>query len=441
MTEGARAAPTPVRLAGRGLRQLRQQAAVRRPSTPQALRAYVDHGFADTRGRQGEAEVPGPSSRPQSIEMGARRRRLRPPRSGDAARARGRRDHAERVRPAVHVAEQVADALPNGSSRGVPSLGHFGPLQDPGLIATEVDDFLSGLSEAGGPAPHVPHGSANCPRTPLLRSGPWRSRSPRACRPRRCPPSPTALSRSGSPRSTACPSPAAPTSKGSLVHRALERLFASRPRSAPGCRPLAALDQAIDALRRARARPAPARRRGPSRLLRRGRRPGRALLHLEDPRAVRPIGIELRLEVEVGGLQLRGIIDRFELDDEGELVVTDYKTGRVPHQDHEQGNAWVASTSTPTCASGSSAAGRPAVQLLYLATGEVIITPPSEQSVRFLPSHRTAVYRRSSGPAPPRTSGPTPARSATGARSRRGAPRSAAIRQPAAAVDLLASTG
>src|SRR5688500_7930819 len=35
---------------------------------------------------------------------------------------------------------------------------------------------------------------------------------------------------------------------------------------------------------------------------------------LEDPTAVTPIGIELKLEIELGGVRLRGIIDRLELD-------------------------------------------------------------------------------------------------------------------------------
>ena len=34
---------------------------------------------------------------------------------------------------------------------------------------------------------------------------------------------------------------------------------------------------------------------------------------------------------------MRGIIDRLELDADGELVVTDYKTGRPPRVTHEQG--------------------------------------------------------------------------------------------------------
>ena len=59
-------------------------------------------------------------------------------------------------------------------------------------------------------------------------------------------------------------------------------------------------------------------------------------LQMEDPTAVRDIGLELRLSVDEGSLNLRGIIDRLELDADGELVVTDYKTGRPPSDRYER---------------------------------------------------------------------------------------------------------
>ena len=57
---------------------------------------------------------------------------------------------------------------------------------------------------------------------------------------------------------------------------------------------------------------------------------------MEDPTQVRTIGIELRLSADVGSLSLRGIIDRLDLRDDGELVVIDYKTGRAPSINWEQ---------------------------------------------------------------------------------------------------------
>jgi putative RecB family exonuclease len=63
---------------------------------------------------------------------------------------------------------------------------------------------------------------------------------------------------------------------------------------------------------------------------------------LEDPVAVDAVGVELRLETSLepgGGLQsvpLRGIIDRLDRDECGDLVVVDYKTGRAPGPGRER---------------------------------------------------------------------------------------------------------
>ncbi len=90
---------------------------------------------------------------------------------------------------------------------------------------------------------------------------------------------------------------------------------------------------------------------------------------LEDPNKVRVMGTELRMQVDIGPvldgaqghgggrLRLRGIIDRLEMDDNGDLIVTDYKTGRHPAR-ATSSPAWAASTSTPSCASRCSGGAR-----------------------------------------------------------------------------------
>ena len=51
----------------------------------------------------------------------------------------------------------------------------------------------------------------------------------------------------------------------------------------------------------------------------------------------RVLGVELRARASrAGGVTIRGIIDRLELDADGELVVTDYKTGSAPSEGWEQ---------------------------------------------------------------------------------------------------------
>ncbi len=105
-------------------------------------------------------------------------------------------------------------------------------------------------------------------------------------------------------------------------------------------------------------------------------------LTLEDPRTIQPIGLELMLSTELGSLTLRGIIDRLELDADGELVVTDYKTGRAPSQAQEQARLGGVHFYSMLCE--RVLGRRPAtVQLIYLGDRpQVITTTPSEQSTR-----------------------------------------------------------
>jgi putative RecB family exonuclease len=112
---------------------------------------------------------------------------------------------------------------------------------------------------------------------------------------------------------------------------------------------------------------------------------------LEDPRQVRPIGLELKLDTDVDGLRLRGIIDRLELDDQGELVVTDYKTGRSPGQHYEQSRLNGVHFYAFLCE--RVLGRRPArVQLLYLADGVAIQTVPTDQSIRALERKVRAIW-------------------------------------------------
>jgi putative RecB family exonuclease len=102
---------------------------------------------------------------------------------------------------------------------------------------------------------------------------------------------------------------------------------------------------------------------------------------LEDPTTINPIGIELRLEVEVAGVNLIGIIDRLELDADGELVVSDYKTGRAPTERYEQGKLGGVQFYSLLCE--ELFGRRPArVQLLHLQEPMVITSIPTEQSTR-----------------------------------------------------------
>ncbi len=112
---------------------------------------------------------------------------------------------------------------------------------------------------------------------------------------------------------------------------------------------------------------------------------------LEDPTGITPIGIELKLEVELGGVRLRGIIDRLELDADGELVVTDYKTGKAPGERQEQQR--LAGVAFYSLLCERLFGRRPArVQLLYLADPVAIISTPTDRSTKGVERKLAAVW-------------------------------------------------
>ncbi|HET7523791.1 MAG TPA: PD-(D/E)XK nuclease family protein [Acidimicrobiales bacterium] len=112
---------------------------------------------------------------------------------------------------------------------------------------------------------------------------------------------------------------------------------------------------------------------------------------LEDPTQLRVIGTELRMSVELGTLKLSGIIDRLELDEDGELVVTDYKTGKAPRANLEQSRLTGVHFYAFLCE--RVLGRRPArVQLLHLREPIAISTIPSDQSIRGLQQQTLAIW-------------------------------------------------
>ena len=114
-------------------------------------------------------------------------------------------------------------------------------------------------------------------------------------------------------------------------------------------------------------------------------------LRLEDPNGVATVGVELLLEADVGGLVLRGIIDRLDVTPDGEFIVVDYKTGRVPSQMQEQSRLGGVQFYALLC---EQVLGRRpvSVRLLYLKEPVAIEADPSEQAVRGLRQRTAAVW-------------------------------------------------
>ena len=186
--------------------------------------------------------------------------------------------------------------------------------------------------------------------------------------------------------------PSAAASKGTLVHKALEYLMV---RPAPD----RTLDAALTDLDRARASLSD----GPDftgldlneaewrSFQTEAEQLVRKYFELEDPRTVLPIGLELKLSAKVGSTTVRGIIDRLELDANGDLVVTDYKTGSVPGQLWE--NSRLGGVHMYALLCERMLGRRPVrVQLLYLSKPEAIIATPTEQSIGGVERKTSALW-------------------------------------------------
>jgi putative RecB family exonuclease len=154
--------------------------------------------------------------------------------------------------------------------------------------------------------------------------------------------------------------PSPPAVKGTLVHSALEGLIWNHP---AGSRTLA-ITEAQSSAPRANA-------------------VGLVVnyFELEDPDRVQAIAVELGLEADVGHLRLRGIIDRLDLTDGGDLVVVDYKTGKAPSARFEQAKLTGVHIYALLC---ERVLGRAPVEvrLLHLRDPLVISAVPSEQTIR-----------------------------------------------------------
>lgn len=219
-------------------------------------------------------------------------------------------------------------------------------------------------------------------------------------------PVPTSLSPSRVEAFTSCPMafrfasieripepPSLHASKGSFVHRVLELLFTRRADERTG----AAVDEAFAAARAEyeahpdvvllgldEAQHAAFFDDGASLV--------QGYLRMEDPTTVRDIGLELRLEAQVGDLTVRGIIDRLELDHAGRLVITDYKTGRPPGPQYEQTKLSAVHLYSYLCE--QVLGERPAaVRLMYVRTGDIITATPSAESIRYITTRTTAVWK------------------------------------------------
>ncbi len=113
---------------------------------------------------------------------------------------------------------------------------------------------------------------------------------------------------------------------------------------------------------------------------------------LEDPTRVEAAGVEICLEADLGGLRLRGIIDRLDLSATGDLVVVDYKTGRAPAERHERAKLTGVHLYALLC---EQTLGRVPVEvrLLHLREPLSITSTPTAQTLRGQRVRTLAVWK------------------------------------------------
>ncbi|GAB3116222.1 RecB family exonuclease [Janibacter alkaliphilus] len=112
---------------------------------------------------------------------------------------------------------------------------------------------------------------------------------------------------------------------------------------------------------------------------------------LEDPTRLEPAERELRVEADVDGLLLRGIVDRLDVAPTGEVRVVDYKTGRSPSERFESQALfqmkfyalvlWRTTGRVPDL-----------LQLVYLADRQVVRYQPDEHDLRGLERTVRAIW-------------------------------------------------
>ena len=103
----------------------------------------------------------------------------------------------------------------------------------------------------------------------------------------------------------------------------------------------------------------------------------RTYFDMEDPTSVTIVpykdsdGVEIKMFADYEGAPLYGILDRLDRDDEGNLVIVDYKTGSVPRGDYI--SSAFANSAIYAVLCEQLLGEMPArIRLLYIATGDVL---------------------------------------------------------------------
>ena len=116
-------------------------------------------------------------------------------------------------------------------------------------------------------------------------------------------------------------------------------------------------------------------------------------LAMEDPTTIKDIEMELWVESPLEGFSIRGYIDRLERDQDGNLVITDYKTGRSPYNRADEDGKMRQLEMYAYMIRAMRGELPATLQLLYIKDGVRLTRAPTEQSMKFVATRTSAMYK------------------------------------------------
>lgn len=181
--------------------------------------------------------------------------------------------------------------------------------------------------------------------------------------------------------------------RGSLVHTVLESLFSLSPSERTIERARQALDDAWAALKEAEEMAGwPLSVEEEAAWLVNAHELLGNYFRIEDPTTIEPEQIEWWVEHQADKLLLRGIIDRVEVDDDGEWILSDYKTGRSPSDLYALGSFFGLKFYALVCWRAFGKMPK-ALRLIHLREPETITLVPTPQMLEGLERQLEAVGR------------------------------------------------
>ena len=114
---------------------------------------------------------------------------------------------------------------------------------------------------------------------------------------------------------------------------------------------------------------------------------------MEDPSTVHAEGVELRIDVDVEGAPIFGILDRLDRNGDGTLTIVDYKTGALPNRNYDSQTFANAELYAALCA--AKLGEQPSsIRLMYVAQGQSIERTVTDVVVRAMGEAAANAWQR-----------------------------------------------